>query len=216
MYDSKIKCLVESIDFEKFSDFFVDDDGGFIKFGKGSTIHEHIEIESTDDNRDIEIKKALTDNYEVKLDHDDVSLFVELVENEKCIICDLTLDRNKPILQYVQEIKEKKKYTESYILDNIEKDYKFLRMTTLSNLPHKLFTDYPDKFNWDRISFLDLPMTFIDKNHDNINWGNIDYESLSTQMFAKYYNKLKIPKVVHNLLPLELKGELEINKALDI
>tara|TARA_R110000772_G_scaffold47250_1_gene108102 strand:+ start:3402 stop:4046 length:645 start_codon:yes stop_codon:yes gene_type:complete len=213
----RIECFVKSINFEKFSEIFKDDsDDDKIKFGQDSYVIVEIEKKKDDDDRDTEIKKLLSNDYKIQLDPCDINLFVDLVENKKCIICDLNDDRNQKVFQYAQEIKENDKYTESYILDNLDKDYKFLKISTLSKLPHKLFQDYPDKFNWDRISYLNLPMNFLDENCDNINWSLIDYEELSIPMFGKHYNRLTIPKVIYDMLPLEIKRELEINKVLDL
>lgn len=212
-----VNCYVTLVNFEEsykcFSEKIRDDI--FNHFWEDSKIIEDIEISEGDDNRDISIKNILTDKYIILLSIIDLDRFIYSVENENNIICDLSDGKNKVICDLVLERKENIKYTDMYILDNLEMDYTFLRISTLSKLSLSLFTDYPDKFNWDRISFLDLPEYFIEENIDRISWTNIDYGNLSVGLFVKYYGRLRIPKVMYDMLPLDIRRELEIIKILD-
>lgn len=211
-----MKGIIEIIDYNKFTEISQKDEKlNELTFGNGSSL-ESINERSKDsvDNRDIEIDNILSDQYVINLDISDIDQFINLVENDKFIKCDLNDYSNTLILNAVLERKENIKYTYEYILNNIEGDFKFLNLSTLSKLPHNLFTEYPDKFDWEKISYLSLSENFIEENIDNINFSNLDYTDVSDSFFVKYSNKLTIPEFVFNSLPIMVRREIELNKIL--
>ena len=211
-----MKGIIEIIDYNKFIEISQKDEKlNELTFGNGSSL-ESINERSKDsvDNRDIEIDNILSDQYVINLDISDIDQFINLVENDKFIKCDLNDYSNTLILNAVLERKENIKYTYEYILNNIEGDFKFLNLSTLSKLPHNLFTEYPDKFDWEKISYLSLSENFIEENIDNINFSNLDYTDVSDSFFVKYSNKLTIPEFVFNSLPIMVRREIELNKIL--
>lgn len=211
-----MKGIIEIIDYNKFIEISQKDEKlNELTFGNGSSL-ESINERSKDsvDNRDIEIDNILSDQYVINLDISDIDQFINLVENDKFIKCDLNDYSNTLILNAVLERKENIKYTYEYILNNIEGDFKFLNLSTLSKLPHNLFTEYPDKFDWEKISYLSLSENFIEENIDNINFSNLDYTDVSVSFLVKYSNKLTIPEFVFNSLPIMVRREIELNKIL--
>lgn len=211
-----MKGIIEIIDYNKFIEISQKDEKlNELTFGNGSSLESINERSKYSvDNRDIEIDNILSDQYVINLDISDIDQFINLVENDKFIKCDLNDYSNTLILNAVLERKENIKYTYEYILNNIEGDFKFLNLSTLSKLPHNLFTEYPDKFDWEKISYLSLSENFIEENIDNINFSNLDYTDMSDSFFVKYSNKLTIPEFVFNSLPIMVRREIELNKIL--
>lgn len=108
-------------------------------------------FEKTDDQRENEIESLLTDDYLIYLSYSDMEDFINMVENDT-VICDLNQEDAKYLIQYFDYTRKKEKYTEEYILQNLDKDYHLLDIRILDSLPLSLFENHPDKFNWDRIS----------------------------------------------------------------
>jgi hypothetical protein len=144
-----------------------------------------ISAENDYDNRDVSIDCILTDRYKIYLSDNDYKHFFELVDSGD-IICDINLDINRKIVGIRNEWEEIQKYTEEYILDNLDQDYKFLRIKTLDNLPQSLFEEHPDLFNWDNISWLKLTIDFMKRNKDRLNWKILTPLIYDNPEFEKY------------------------------
>ena len=171
---------------------------------------------SENDDRDIDILGLLTDDYNIKLNIDDISEFVNMVENDNSITCDLTEDKesNKFIEHNLSQKKEKEKYTESYIISNLDIDYKFLSHMTLSILPHYLFEMYSDKFNWNRISFLDLPIGFIERNKELLDWEILSI-NIDEMYYEKFYDYLIIPNLIEMNMSQDIMRDWKIDNLLN-
>lgn len=181
-----------------------------------STISPDIESEDDDDDRDINILELLTDHYTLKLDIDDISEFIDMVENTNSVICDLS--NNNEDVKFVEHMlsqhREEELYTESYIISNLDKDYRFLSHKTLSLLPLNLFENHSDKFNWSNISYLDLPIEFIRSNKELLEW-----DILSINIDEKYYEEfrqyIKLHYLIEDNLPSHLVRGWKIDNLLD-
>ena len=166
-----------------------------------------------DDNRDTNILELLTDDYSIELHTSDIDDFIDMVENDNSVICDISGDNenNKFISHRIFQLKELEKYTEEYILSNLDDDCKNLSCNTLSTLPLELFSLYPDKFSWDRISYLELTTEFIDNNISNLNWDILS-SNIDEMYYIKYYLHLKLPQLIRDNIAIDINRELVILK----
>jgi hypothetical protein len=175
-----------------------------------------IEKEYNDDDRDEAIKYILSDEVILSINsRDDTFKFVDIVERG-ILKCDLTDEynvKNSDILILVIEIN---KYTEEYILDNLNRDYKFLKIGTLNNLPIDLFDKHPDKFNWESISFLNITdFDFIEKNKERIYWNNFQH-LLKTDYYEDFIEYLNIDALDVDMEKYEELKELKIYKTREL
>lgn len=212
-----IKVHIDQVDYEKFSEYLIDDDSWRLNvFSNKSFILEDRDKngdDSIEDIREDNIESLLNDKFVVLLDHSDLSTFIDVVENEDCIKCDLTKDNNRYIRDMVLKEKERQKYTEEYIEDNLDKDYKFLSPYTLARLPINIFEKYPDKFDWDKISYLTLSKDFILRNKELLNIDLLSLTFFDDDDFLRDHVK-DLPKILKDLCSKDLLRDMEINKII--
>ena len=129
------------------------------------------------------------------------------------------------ILEFLGIYKEEKKLpfeekvTDEYIKNHPHDDrYKNLPISVYRTIKEKTFQKYPDVFNWDTISKLNLTTEFMIENIDLLNKDILSSKILSTEFIISKYLELNINQVFKNNnmvnVYIELYNKLKNNKEL--
>lgn len=78
----------------------------------------------------------------------------------------------------------------SKLKENLSGDYKFLSIKNLSKIDYSFFEEYPEYFDWYKISSLNISEDFIQRNFNRMNKYVISVRTLSTEFIIKNINEL--------------------------
>lgn len=85
------------------------------------------------------------------------------------------------------------KYINKYPYDN---RYKNLPIHILNKIKESTFDKYPNSFNWDDISSLNLSSDFIMRNFEKLNKKKISIKPLPNEVIIQKYTELDIPSLM--------------------